>query len=93
MREIPYTKPIKKEQKMFQRINKNYQSKKLANTWQQSLRNRQIAKNNFQVHGDIKKANAFVQMVANYSFVPVEKSSNEKIIFSLDSAVAPAYTM
>ncbi len=67
---------------MFQTYIKNYQSKLSANTWQQSLRNKEIARNSYLTHGDIKKAKAFVNMVSNFKFQTIQQTPTEQVIFS-----------
>ena len=80
---------------MFHTIIKNYQSKLSGSTWQKTLRNKEVAKNNYQVNGDIKKAKAFVSMASHYTFEPVSPEPLEHIIFSYDKltvALNPAYS-
>ncbi len=78
---------------MFTTVIKKLQQQNYSQTWQQSLKNKQVTKNSYQTYGDVKKAKAFVYMVSNYSCIPVSKVSNEKIIFSIDMVVTPAYSM
>ena len=73
---------------MFQRFQKNHQSQYLAKTWQQTLRKREITKNNYHATGDIKKAKAFVTMISNFTFQTNTRDS-EHVIFSSDAIAVP----
>jgi len=60
---------------------KNYQSQKFANTWQKTLQNKEVLRNNYQVTGDIKKAKMFVKIVNEYSPHTHGPKHEERIIF------------
>lgn len=61
-------------------------------TWQNNLRNREIAKNSYRALGDMKKAKDFVNNVNKYKMRTDFVDEKEHIIFSSDIAIAPAYS-
>lgn len=63
-----------------------------AQTWQQTLKNREIAKNNFRVTKDMRKAKAFVSAVTNFTFSNEVTLVKEFIIFSSDLLAVPLDT-
>ena len=80
---------------MFQTIIKMYQSQCSANNWQQTIRTREIAKNNYRVTGDVKKAKAFIKSVTTYKPHTHFAEHGEHVIFSnerLALATEPAYS-
>jgi len=72
---------------MFKTTIKNYQTRYLSRTWQESLQKKATIKNNYLVTGDIKKAKNFVNTVSHFTFQPSSENSNEQIIFSKDMVV------
>ena len=73
---------------MFWSNQKNKQQY-LAKTWQQTLRKREIEKNNYRVTGDLKKAKIFVSLVSNFTFPPMDNQAFEHVIFSSDTLAVP----
>ena len=73
---------------MFQKIINKYQTTYSANNWEKTIKNREVAKNNFRATGDIKKAKAFVNSITMYRPHTHFAEHGEHIIFSLE----PAYT-
>lgn len=59
----------------------------VSNNWKKSLRNREIAKNNYRLSGDMKKAKAFVKLIQNRSIVKNNPSLTffETVIYSRDT--------
>lgn len=74
---------------MFHTINKNYQNKHLAKTWQNKLSKREVCKNNYHATGDIKKAKAFISTFATFSFKSDFAQTVEHVIFSSDALAVP----
>jgi len=75
---------------MFQKFTKNYQAVHVANNWLQTIKNREMVKNNFRTTGDIKKAKVFVNTVTMYQPHTHFADHGEHIIFSFgDLALAP----
>ena len=79
---------IKGEIKMFWTYQKNNEQY-FAKTWQQTLRRREIQRNNYRVTGDLKKAKAFVTMLSSFTFRPMNNHSSEHVIFSKDALAIP----
>lgn len=74
---------------------KKYQLMNNSQTWQQSLKNKEVTKNNFRATKDIKKAKAFVNAIANFNFCFEFESKKELVIFSsdlLEIPLSPAFT-
>jgi hypothetical protein len=81
---------------MFQTIIKKYQLTYSANNWEQTIKNREVAKNNYRATGDIKKAKAFVNSVVMYKPHTHFVEHGEHVIFSnqgLALAPEPAYAL
>ena len=79
---------------MFQTITKKYLLNYSAQDWQQTIRNREIAKNNYRATGDIKKAKAFANSIAMYKPQTHVVEHKEHIIFNFEGlhlAPEPAY--
>lgn len=74
---------------MFQKYIKKYKTNLSANMWQQTLRKREMAKNNFRLMGDVKKANAFVNTTMQYSPHTHFVSHGEHVIFSSEMLLDP----
>ena len=67
---------------MFQK--NTCQSIYLGKTWQQSLKKREVVKNNYHATGSIKKAKNFVRTAANFAFQTNAEKTPEQIVFSND---------
>jgi len=81
---------------MFYIFNKNQQSQNLSRTWQQAMKNREIAKNNYHATGDLKQAKDFVKMVSNFRFENTFEKLSEHVIFSTEDLaipILPAWTL
>lgn len=74
---------------MFQTYQKNFQTRYLARTWQQALKKKELAKNNYRATGDLKKAKAFVNTIMNYAPHTHFVSHGEHVIFSNDRLLEP----
>jgi len=76
---------------MFNKYVKNVPNYYVSHNWKKTLRNREIAKNNYRLSGDIKKANAFVKLVQNCSVKrnTVYHTFFETVIYSNDTNSVP----
>lgn len=73
----------------IKKIQLEYNVEYNAQVWQQTLKNREVAKNNYRVTKDIRKAKAFVAAVSNYTFSSEVNIAKEFIIFSGDLLAVP----
>ena len=79
---------------MFKKFISNYQSQLFANTWQHTLKHKEMTRNNLHISGDLKNAKTFVHNFHTYKPHTHFAEHGEHIIFSnVDLALAtnPAY--
>lgn len=74
---------------MFMTYQKKIQTQYLARTWQKSIRQREVERNNYHVTGDLKKAKNFVILVSNYTFPSEPRATFEQLIFSCEKLAVP----
>jgi hypothetical protein len=73
---------------MFQFYKNSCKLKNQSKVWREMLAKREIAKNNYHIKGDLKKANAFADMVLHFTFQQ-NTSGTEHVIFSASELTVP----